>query len=153
VGALLGFGILRFIPGAQEGFIAILIPIVLAVVFAFGGTFMRGMIGLLTLALGAVAGAAIVFNVLQLFGLDFGILDWILAIIGAVIGAIVIQRFSDWAIYILAGFVGALLVVRGLQVWFPEFNDTFATIVGLVLAGAAILYQSGKVGGRKQAVK
>ncbi len=153
IGALLGFALVRLIPGANEGFIALLIPIILAVIFAFGGGFMRGMVGLITLALGAVAGAAIVFNVLQLFELNFGILDWILAIVGAVVGAILVQRFADWAIYFFAGFVGALLVIRGLQVFFPEFNDTFATILGLVLLAASIGFESGLLGGRKQQVK
>ena len=49
VGALLGLVILRFIPGTQGGLLGLLIPIILAVVFAFGGGFMKGLVGLVTL--------------------------------------------------------------------------------------------------------
>ncbi|TAH49086.1 MAG: hypothetical protein EYC68_18305 [Chloroflexota bacterium] len=154
VGALLGLVILRFIPGTQDSFLAFLIPLVLAVVFAFGGGFMRGIVGLVTIAIGAVAGAAIVLGILELFNFSLGtLLDLVLAAIGAVIGIILIQRFKDWAIYIVAGVVGALLCVRGLQILVPSFTGIFASLLGLALAAGGFVYQSGIVGGRRQEVK
>lgn len=153
VGALLGLAILRFVPGAQDGLLGILIPIILAVVFAFGGAFFRGIVGLLTMAIGAVAGAAIVLSVFDLFSLDLGFLGIVLAIVGALVGIVIINRFKDWAVYILAAVVGALLIVRGLQMIFPDFTGIFATILGLVLTVGGAAYQSGTVGGRKQEVK
>lgn len=153
VGALFGLVILRLLPGAQGGILTILIPVVLAVLFAFAGGFIKGIARIFTLALGAVAGAAIVLGVMDLFSLNFGLLDWILALVGAVVGVILVGRFADWAIYILAGFVGALLIVRGIQVYVPSFTGPLATLVGLVLLGGSVAFEAGIVGGRKQQVK
>jgi hypothetical protein len=153
VGALLGFVLVRFIPGALESALALLIPLIFAVIFAFGGGLMRSMIRLFTIAIGAVAGVAIVLGVIGLLGLDFGLLDWVLAAAGAGIGVVIVLRFKDWAIYVLAGLVGALLIVRGVQIWLPSFNGILALLVGLVLAGSGSGYQSGLIGGRKQVVK
>lgn len=153
VGALFGLVILRLIPGAQGGIFIILVPVILAVLFAFAGGFIKGIARIFTLAIGAVAGAAIVLGVMDLFSLTFGLLDWILALVGAVVGVVIVGRFADWAIYILAGFIGALLIVRGVQVFIPSFTGPIATIVGLVLLGGSVAFESGMVGGRKQAVK
>lgn len=153
VGALLGLVILRFIPGAQTGLLAWLIPIILAVIFAFGGGFMKGIVGLVTMAIGAVAGAAIVLGVMDLFSLSFGLIDWIIALVGAVIGVVLVQRFKDWAVIALAALVGALLVTRGLQALVPALQGAIGTVVLIVLAAGGFAYQGGFVGGKKHEVK
>jgi hypothetical protein len=91
-----------------------------------------------------------VFAVLNLFGLDWGLLNWGLALIGAVIGAALVSRFKEWAVIILAGLVGAFLCMRGLQILIPSLDGLIATLIGLVLAGAGIAYQGGLFGKRKQ---
>jgi hypothetical protein len=53
----------------------------------------------------------------------------------------------------LAGIVGALLVVRGLESWFPMLEGAIGTLLTLVIAGASIAYQGGLIGGRKPAAK
>jgi hypothetical protein len=146
VGALLGLAIVRFLPGAQAGFLWMLVPIGLAIFFAFGGAFIKGIISLVTLVFGALAGGAIVLSLLDVFGVDAGFMGWILALVGAIIGAILVSRFKDWAIIILAAIVGALLVVRGTQMLLPSIQGAIASLIGLVLAGGAIAYHGGLLG-------
>ena len=149
VGALLGIGFLRLLPGTQESALWLIIPIGLAVLFAVGAGFAKGMISLITLALGALAGGAIVLAVLDLFSLDLGLMNWILALVGAVIGAGLMSRFKDWAVIILASLVGALLAVRGLQMLLPVVQDVLASLIGLALLVVGIAYQGGFFGRRK----
>lgn len=143
VGALLGVGILRFLPGAQESLFWLAVPIGLAILFAFGAGIAKGLIGLITLALGALAGGAITLALLDLFNLDWGIMNWVVALIGAVIGAAIASRFKDWAIIILASAVGALLCVRGLGMIFTGFDGFLASLVGVILLVGGIVYQGG----------
>ena len=153
VGALVGIGILRFLPGSQESLWWWVIPIGLAVLCMIGAVVFKGFVSLITLAIGAVAGAAIVLAALDLFGLNFGLFDWILALIGAVLGVIVIGRFKDWAFIALAALVGALLTVRGLQMFVPFLQGFVASLLGVVLAGGSIAYHGGFLGGRKPATQ
>ena len=85
--------------------------------------FAKGIVSIVLIVLGALAGAAIVLGFLDLFGTATGLLDWILALIGGVIGVILVQRFKDWAMIILAGLVGGLLVTRGLSEWLPFLKE------------------------------
>jgi hypothetical protein len=149
VGALLGFGILRILPGTLEGWLWLMIPFGLAILFAVGAGLAKGLISLVTLALGALAGGAIVLALLDLFSLDWGFTNWLLALVGAVIGVALMARFKDWAVIILAVLVGTFLCMRGLQMLFPSLDDVFASLIGLVLAGLGIAYQGGLFGKKK----
>jgi hypothetical protein len=95
------------------------------------------------IVLGALAGAAITLGFLDLFGTAAGLLDWLLALLGGVIGVILVNRFKDWAMIILAGLIGGLLVTRGLTNWFQVLQGAMGTLLVLVLAGASIVYQGG----------
>jgi hypothetical protein len=153
VGALLGIGILRFLPGSQDSLWWWIIPVGLAVSFMIGAVIFKGFISLVTLAIGAVAGGAIVLATLDLFGLNFGLMDWILALVGSVIGVILIQRYKEWAFIALAALVGALLTVRGLQIFMPFVQGFFGTLLGLVLAGLSFAYHGGLFKKRKPATQ
>ena len=153
VGALLGIVILRFFPGAQDSWLWLIIPVGLAILFAVGAGLAKGLIKLITLAFGALAGGMIVLSVMDLFGLDLGLINWILALVGAVIGAGLLSRFEEWTVIVLASIVGALLTVRGLQMLVPFVQDFMATLIGLVLAGGGIAYHAGLFGGKKSAKK
>jgi hypothetical protein len=153
VGALLGIGILSILPGEQESWLWLVVPIGLAILFAFGAGIAKSLVGLVTLALGALAGGAITLGLLNLFGLDWGLVNWLLALVGAVIGAGFLSRFKDWTLIILAGVVGALLCTRGLQMLIPALDAAIASLIGLVLAGVGIAYQGGFFGRQKKAKK
>jgi hypothetical protein len=143
VGAVVGLALLNFIPGLQDGWFGFLVVLGLAVLFAVGSGIAKGLVGLITLALGALAGGAIVLRVLGLFGLDLGLVGWLLALVGAVVGAGVMSRFKDWAIIILAALVGALLCTSGLQMLFTSLSGVIASVITVVLAIASIVYQGG----------
>lgn len=149
IGALLGAGLLRLLPGEQGIFLTLGIPIGLAVLGFMSAAFMKGIVGIVTLVLGVLAGAAIVFGILDLFGLSFGLLDWVLAFVGALIGAGLVGRFKDWALIILAGLVGALLTTRGLAILMPSLQGALGTLIAILLAGGAIAYQGGLFGKQK----
>jgi hypothetical protein len=144
VGALLGLALLRLIPGTSSSpLLALLIPILLAVIGFFVAGFAKGIVNIILIVLGALAGAAIMLGFLNLFGTAAGLLDWLLALIGGVVGVILIERFKDWGMIILAGLIGGLLVTRGLTVWFPFLQGTIGTLLVLILAAASIVYQGG----------
>jgi hypothetical protein len=149
VGALLGIAILRFLPGETDSWLALVVPFGLAILFAFGAGIAKVAISLITLAFGALAGGVITLAVLDMFGLDWGLVNWLLALVGAAIGEGLAMRFKDWAIIILASLVGALLCTRGLQLLFPSLDGWVASLITLVLAGGGIAYHGGLFGKKK----
>lgn len=84
--------------------------------------------------------------VLDVFGLDLGIGSWLLALVGAVIGAGLLSRFKKWTLIVLASLVGSLLVVRGLQMMIPLVQGFTASLIGLVLVIGGITYHGGFLG-------
>jgi hypothetical protein len=149
IGALLGFAILGFLPGTQESLWWLILPAGLAILFAMGTGLAKGVISIITLALGALAGGAIILATLSLFGLDFGLLNWVLALVGAVIGAVLLSRFKNWTLIVLASIVGALITVHGLGMLVPVFQGFLGTLTGLLLTGGGIAYHSGFIGKKK----
>jgi hypothetical protein len=155
VGLLLGVGLLALFPGSSGPWITLGVPVVLAVIGAFAGGFAKGLVDIVILVLGALAGAAIVLAFLDLFRVDAGLLRWLLAAAGGVVGFVLIRRSrkgsKDWGIMILAGLVGALLVARGLTIWLPALQGALGTLIVIVLAGVSIAFQGGYLGRRKAA--
>ncbi len=131
MGALLGVALLRLFPGESGPLLTLSIPILLAVLGFIGAGFAKGIVDIVLLVIGALAGAAIVLGCLDLFRFDNSWLGWLLAIVGGVAGLIMVRRFKEWAMIILAGLVGGLLVI--------------------LLAGGGIAYQGGLFGRRKAA--
>lgn len=156
VGALLGVILLQLFPEGSELWVQLAVVLGLALVGFFAAAFARGIIDVVILVLGALAGAAIVLSFLDLFSVEPGLLNWLLAVVGGVVGLMVIRRSrkstKDWGMIILAGLLGALLVARGLILLIPSLaGGVIATLIVVVLAGAAIAYQGGLFGGRKAA--
>ncbi|MCJ7512925.1 MAG: hypothetical protein MUO23_08140 [Anaerolineales bacterium] len=146
VGALLGLGLLRLFPGSSDPLLQLAIPILLAVIGFFVAGFAKGIVNIVLLVMGALAGAAIMLGFLDLFHVDSGMLDWLLAVVGGVIGLMMVRRYKDWAMIILAGLIGGLLVTRGLTVWLPFLEGAIGTLLVLVLAGGSIAFQGGLFG-------
>lgn len=141
VGALLGVGLLNLFPGSATPLTLLLIPGLLAVIGFFIAGFAKGIVDIVLLVLGALAGVAIVLGFLDLFNINSGLLDWLFAVLGGVIGLIMVRRFKNWAMIILAGLIGGLLVTRGLTVWMPFLSGALGTLLVIVLAGGGIAYQ------------
>jgi hypothetical protein len=146
VGALLGVGLLSLF-SSDDLLLQLLVIGLLAVLgFVFGG-FAKGLVEVVVLVLGAFAGAAIVLGFLDLFSIDLGLWRWLLAVVGGVVGLMLIRRSRrgprDWGMIILAGLVGALLVTRGLTILLPSLQGVAGALIALALAGASIAYQGG----------
>ena len=156
VGVLLGLGLLSLFSISDSLVLQFAVVGLLAVLGAIGGGFAKGLVDVVILVMGALAGAAIVLGFLNLFNFDPGLLNWLLAVVGGVVGLIVIRRArkgsNDWGLVILAGLVGALLVTRGLGDWLPFLQEgIWGTVLVIVLAGASIAYQGGFLGKDKTA--
>lgn len=151
VGALVGVAILHLLPGDHTGLVWWLVPLGLAALFAIGTGVAKGVVRLVALAVGALAGWAIVIEMLDLLGFDLGVLAWVLALIGAVIGAAILSRYERLTILVLAELVGALLVVLGVRILLPFVQGWLATLIGLALAGLGFAYQGGLFSGKKAA--
>ena len=144
VGALLGVALLHRLGGGfTNPLLALLVPILLAVGGFFVAGVAKGLVAIVLLVFGALAGAAIVLGFLDLFNINTGLLDWILAVIGGVVGLMLVRRNKEMAQIILAGLVGGLLITRGLSSWLPIFDGLLGTLLVIVLAGGSIAFQGG----------
>jgi hypothetical protein len=143
VGALCGVAFLRLLPGETDSLIALIIPIALAVLGFFAAGLAKGIVNIILIVLAALAGAAIVLAFLDLFQVDRSLLDLLLAVVGGVIGVILVGRFKDWAMIILSGLIGGLLITRGLSTWLPVLEGLLGTLLVLLLTAGSILYQGG----------
>lgn len=142
VGALLGVGFLSLIPGQQHGAIALLLIFGLAVAGALLGIFVKGLSHLIAMIIGFVAGGAITLGILDALGLNLGLLAFVLGLIGAGIGLVLVNRFFAWAIVVLAALTGAVLVSRGFQILTGQFTGVVGTIIWIALAGLGVFYLS-----------
>jgi len=154
VGAILGVVLLRlFNVPLTDLLLTLALPGLLAVIGFFVAGFAKGIINIVLMVFGALAGAAIVLAFFDLFNLDPGIIGWILAVVGAVVGFILITRFKDWGMILLSAVIGALLVSRGLTILLPTLGGTLGTLIVIVLAAGSIGYQGGFLTGRKAAAQ
>jgi len=144
VGALLGVALLQLlnIP-LTDVLLTLLIPGLLAVIGFFVAGFAKGIVNIVLLVLGALAGAAIVLAFFNLFNIGSTLLVWLLAVVGGVVGLIMVRRYHDWAMLIFSGVVGGLLVTRGLGAWLSFLQGIVGTLFVLVLAGGSIVLQGG----------
>lgn len=158
VGALLGVVLLRLFWDAPDLSTMLLVVGGLALLGFITAAFARGMIDIVILVLGALAGAAITLSFLDLFRIDLGLMNWLLAVAGGVVGLIMIRRArrgsKDWGMVILASLIGALLVVRGINILLPSLQNTvIATVILVALTAGGIVYQSGLLSRRAAAAE
>jgi hypothetical protein len=149
VGALFGAGILRLIPGSSATWIQIGVPLTLAVIGFFAAGFAKGIINIVLMVIGGLAGAAILMGFFDLFQIDSVTMELFLAVVGGILGIVLIMRFKDWAMIILAGLIGGLLVTRGLAIWIPFLQGVVGSLLVLVLMVVGIAFQGGLSGKRK----
>ncbi len=140
-GALLGIGLLRFFPGMADGFAGFLIVAGLAIVLGVLGFIGKAFAKIIALVVGFIAGGGIVMGFLDIFGMSLGVVDWIIALIGGGIGALLFWRYFDWGLIILASLVGSMLVVRGVMAaLLPALSGPLGGLLVLVLTGLGIYY-------------
>jgi hypothetical protein len=140
-GALLGIGLLRFFPGMADGFLGFLIVAGLAIVLGVLGFIGKAFAKIIALVIGFIAGGGIAMGFLDIFGVSLGIMDWIIALVGGGIGALLFWRYFDWGLIVLASLVGSMLVVRGaMAALLPALSGPWGGLLILVLTGLGIYY-------------
>ncbi len=148
VGGLLGVVVLQLLLPNAELVTQLLVVLGLAVVGFFLAAFARGIIEVVILVIGAFAGAAAALALLNAFGVERGVLNWVLAVVGGAVGLALIRRSRhgrlDWGMVVLSTLVGSLLIMRALMLMVPALRETFwpgLLLVMLLVVGFA--YQGG----------
>jgi hypothetical protein len=140
-GALLGAGLLRLLPGLSDNVLGLLVVIGLAVLIGVLGLLGTAFTRIIVLAIGFFIGGGITLSFIDALGISTGLFDWILAVIGGVIAAIVFVRFMPWAFIIFASLIGSTLMVRGVALaLLPSLVGPLATVLILALTALGIYY-------------
>jgi hypothetical protein len=147
-GALLGVALLRLLPGLANGMLGFLLVVGLAIALGVLGFLGKAFTKMIALITGFIAGGAIALGLIDTLGLSLGFWDWILALIGAGIGALLFSRFLDWGLILFASLVGSVLIVRGALTLLPSLSGALGGVAILALAALGIYYHY-----RKQAPK
>jgi len=64
---------------------------------------------------GFLAGGVILIGFLRLLGLDVDSIQWLLFVVGGIIGALLVMALFDWALILLSALTGATLIVETLR--------------------------------------
>ena len=139
-GALLGASLLRLFPGMAGGTAGLLIVIGMAVLFGVLGFIGKAFAKIIAMIIGFVIGGGLALGFLDMLG-SLGFIDWILALVAAVVAALIFARFLDWALIIFAALVGSMLIVRGGMLAFPTLlAGPLGTLIVLGLTALGIFY-------------
>ena len=118
------------------GWVAILVGLVLAVLLGWLATKFIKWVGLF---IGFAAGAVILPFLLGLIGID---LNWLIgALLGGVIGLILMNFLFDWGLIVLTALMGSSVVSNQLEIGFG-LSAAFAGLIGLVLLVAGVIVQA-----------
>ena len=118
------------------GWLGLIVAVVVGGVFAWLATKFIKIAGYIV---GALAGAVGLPIFLNMFGINFG---WLLmALIGAVVGFLLMIFLFDWGLILLTSWAGAN-AVTGMVAGRWTLSDTIATIIFIVLIAAGIYVQA-----------
>ena len=118
------------------GWVGLILAVIAGAIFAWLATKFVKIVGYIV---GALAGAVGLPLFLNMFGLNFG---WLLmALIGAVVGFLLMLSLFDWGLIVLTSWAGAN-AVTGMVNGRWALGSTFATIIFIVLMGAGVYVQS-----------
>ncbi len=122
----------RFLQNSP-GWVALLVAVGAGVLGALLATFLeRIAIG----AVGFIGGGYILLSLFNLLGTRFGLPDWVVVLIGGVIGAVLIFSILDWMLIILSSLVGASMVTEAFSL-----RGALGLLIFVVLVAAGILIQ------------
>ena len=120
----------RFFRGSE--LITIVAGLGLGVIFAVLAIFLE------TLAIGIagfLGGGYILLSLAGLFGLDKGIIAWVIFILGGIIGAVLIAFIFDWALIIISSLAGSSMAINAFH--FAKLISALMFIV-LIFIGIAV---------------
>ncbi len=134
-GFFAGFELASRVFNVSPVWVAIVIGVAVGVVGALLAIFVQKLvIG----AAGFLAGAFITSRLVPLLGTSVQSWNWVIIIIGGIIGLILMYAIFEWALMILSSLAGAMLVVEGLNL-----VGMVAIVVGIVLFVIGIAFQAG----------
>ena len=87
---------------------------------------------------GFFAGAYIASRLISYLAAQVKSWDWLIILIGGIIGIILMYIIFEWALIILSSLAGTILIVEGFKL-----IGLIATIVGIFLFAAGIFFQFG----------
>jgi hypothetical protein len=114
----------------------------LAVVLAVLGTILALTVQKIAIGLaGFIAGGWMMLRLLDVVSLDLGGLQWLVIIVGGILGALLLTTLFDWGLILLSSLVGANLVVSGAGglIGFPA---NLLPILFLMLFGLGAIIQA-----------
>ncbi len=115
-----------------------LLVLFLALLIGFGGALVAFFLQRLSIGLsGFLGGGYVALNTLPLLGISDDQLVLLAAILGGIIGAVLLYLLFDWALIFLSSVVGALLVVQAVS-----FKPEIEVVVFLALFTAGALIQA-----------
>jgi hypothetical protein len=125
------------------GWFGLIVAIVAGAIFAWLATKFVKIAGYIV---GALAGAVGLPILLNLFGVDWG---WLLtALIGAVVGFLLMMFLFDWGLILLTSWAGANAVAGKVnEQW--TLGAAVATLILVVLLAAGIFVQAGQMRAKK----
>ena len=125
------------------GWLGLILAVIVGAIFAWLATRFIKLIGYIV---GALAGAVGLPIFLNLFGIDWG---WLLmALIGALVGFLLMRFLFDWGLILLTTWAGANAVTGELaRQW--TMGATIATIVFIALMVAGVFVQANQLRGKK----
>jgi hypothetical protein len=125
------------------GWLGLILAVVVGAIFAWLATKFIKIVGYIV---GALAGAVGLPIFLGLFGIDWG---WLLmALIGAVVGFLLMMALFDWGLILLTAWAGAN-AVTGKVAGQWTLTTTVATIIFVVLLAAGIFVQRSQLKSKK----
>ncbi len=121
------------------GWLGLILAVIAGGIFAWLATKFVKIVGYFV---GALAGAVGLPIFLGFFGIDW---NWLLtALIGAVVGFLLMMFLFDWGLIVLTAWAGANAIVGKVTgQW--SLSDTIATILVVVLIAAGIFVQAGQM--------
>jgi len=88
-------------------------------------------------AAGFLAGAFIASRLLSQLGIQARNWDWLIILLGGIIGIILMYAIFEWALIILSSLAGSSLVIEGLKL-----VGLVGTVVGVLLFAAGVVFQA-----------
>jgi len=137
VGFVLGIELaIRFLHGQPDWVI-----LILGLLAGLFGALLASFLQQLAIGLaGFAAGAIVAISVLRVFGIDSGILYWVILLVGGAAGAAMVALLFDWSLISLSSLVGAAIIVQYLPV--RQMEPIVMALIFVVILIAGIVVQN-----------
>jgi hypothetical protein len=142
-GALLGFGLINWLHISSTGWLGFFIVAGMAILFGVLGFIGKAFTKIIAMVIGFIGGGALVIAFMNLLGMGVSLWSWLFALLGGLVGAVLLNRFIDWGLIIFASLLGSMLVVRGvMEAFLPSLNGTYGSVIVVVLTVLGIFYHA-----------